>query len=77
MDDLCTELSCAFTDTSTDRDGSVRAWSWDFGDGAGATAWNPAHLYAAGDTYAVTLAVTDADGATDSISQQVTVTVSG
>ena len=26
-------LDVAFTDTSTDSDGSITAWSWDFGDG--------------------------------------------
>jgi subtilisin len=70
----CTDLSCSFTDASTDGDGSVVGWSWSFGDGTGSTAQNPAHAYAVGGTYTVSLTVTDDDGATDSASQTVTVT---
>ncbi|MDX1624042.1 MAG: S8 family serine peptidase [Gemmatimonadota bacterium] len=68
----CTDLSCDFTDTSTDDTGIV-SWSWDFGDGSGSTAQHPSHAYAAGGTYTVTLTVTDGDGATDQATQDVTV----
>jgi PKD repeat protein len=70
----CTDLSCDFTDASSDSDGNIVSRSWDFGDGNGATAQNPSHSYAAAGTYTVTLTVTDDDGATDSASQPVTVT---
>jgi subtilisin family serine protease len=70
----CTDLSCSFTDTSADGDGSVVGWSWSFGDGFGSSEQNPSHTYAAGGTYTVSLTVTDDDGATDSTSQTVTVT---
>ncbi len=30
---LCTNLSCAFTDASTDTGGTITGWSWNFGDG--------------------------------------------
>jgi hypothetical protein len=43
----CSVLSCSFTDTSSDSDGTVSGWSWTFGDGATSTAQNPAHEYAA------------------------------
>lgn len=70
----CTELSCDFTDTSTDSDGTVDQWSWDFGDETGtSTAQSPSYTYAAGGTYTVTLTVTDDGGASDSDSQEVTV----
>ncbi|MFQ6006688.1 MAG: PKD domain-containing protein, partial [Woeseia sp.] len=69
----CTDLSCVFTDTSSDSDGTVVAWSWDFGDGSTSTAQNPSHSYASGGTYTVTLTVTDDGGASDSTSQGVTV----
>ena len=59
-------------DTS-DSDGSVVSRSWDFGDGKSSTATSPAHVYAANGTYAVTLTVSDDDGATDSKTQSVTV----
>lgn len=71
----CNELSCTFTDSSSDSDGSVVAWSWGFGDGATSGTQNPSHTFAGAGSYAVTLLVTDNKGATDSVTQ--TVTVSG
>ena len=71
---ICTDLDCGFTDASTDIDGTIAAWSWDFGDGAISTAQSPTHGYAAVDaTYTVTLTVTDNQGATDTTAQSVTV----
>lgn len=73
----CTDLACDFVDSSVDGDGTVTAWSWDFGDNAGSTAQNPSHTYAANGTYAVTLTITDDDGAMDSDRQDVTVSEAG
>ncbi len=73
----CTGLTCNFTDTSTDSDGSVVSWSWTFGDGGSSTAQHPSHTYATGGTYTVSLTVTDDDGATDSTSHSVTVSSGG
>lgn len=69
----CSDLACAFTDTSSDGDGTVDAWAWQFGDGATSTVQNPTHTYSAAGSYTVTLTVTDDDGATDTSSQTVTV----
>ncbi|MBW6472564.1 MAG: S8 family serine peptidase [Anaerolineaceae bacterium] len=67
------DLTANFTDTSTDSDGSVIAWSWTFGDGATSTAQHPTHTYAVGGTYTASLTVTDDDGATGTTSRDVTV----
>ena len=70
----CVDLACTFTDGSTDPDGAVTAWSWNFGDGATATTKSPSHTYAASGTYTVGLTVTDNLGATGSTTRTVTVT---
>lgn len=51
-----------FTDLSTDRDGEVVQWSWDFGDGSTSTERNATHIYLQGGTFNITLTVTDNDG---------------
>src|SRR5256712_166616 len=71
----CAGLSCSFTSTSSDPDGSIAGYSWTFGDGGTATAQNPSHTYGTGGSYTVTLRVTDNQGATSSpVSKTVTVT---
>jgi YVTN family beta-propeller protein len=49
---------------STDSDGTVAGYRWDFGDGHSETTAGPAasHVYAAPGTYTVTLTVTDDEG---------------
>ena len=67
------DLVASFTDTSTD-DGSIDSWSWDFGDGGSSSQQNPTHSYAVAGSYTVTLTVTDDQGETGNVSQQVTLT---
>ena len=66
-----------FTDQSSDPGGAIDEWSWNFGDGNTSTVQNPSHQYSSEGTYTVTLTVTDNDGNTDSISNQVTVNNTG
>jgi PKD repeat protein len=68
-----TQTSISFTDLSTDKDGSIISWSWDFGDENTSFFQNPLHQYADDGTYQVTLKVTDDLGATDT--QTITLTV--
>jgi Tol biopolymer transport system component len=66
-------VAATFTDQSTDDDGQVVAWQWNFGDGATSTARNPSHTYAAGGTYPVSLTVTDDHGAQSTVAHDVEV----
>src|SRR5690349_5666251 len=70
----CSALTCSFTSTSSDPDGSIAAYQWTFGDGGNATTQNPSHTYSAGGTYTVQLTVTDNQNATNSVTHSVTVT---
>ncbi len=59
---------------SSDADGSVRSYAWDFGDGRTATGPQAAHTYATAGTHTVRLTVTDDLGTTGTATRQVTVT---
>ena len=68
-------LTVTFDGTfSTDSDGSITSYAWNFGDnstGSGATA---THTYTTTGTFNATLTVTDNDGATNQASRSITVT---
>ncbi len=49
---------------STDANGTITSYAWTFGDGATATGVTAEHTYASAGDYALTLSVTDDDGAT-------------
>ena len=71
----CTGLDCAFTDQSSDSDGSIASWQWSFGDQSSDVSQNPTHTYSAAGTYRVNLVVRDDSGVSTSISKDVTITV--
>jgi len=73
-----------FTDKSTDADGSIVSWKWDFGfdggevakngyDGNTSIEQNPSHSFQNPGTYTVSLTATDNDGASDTHTATVTV----
>ncbi|RJF73203.1 PKD domain-containing protein [Deinococcus cavernae] len=66
-------LSVNFTSTSTDADGSIASYAWNFGDGTTSTLANPTKTYSAAGTYNVTLTVKDNGGLTSTTTQSVTV----
>ena len=51
---------------SSDPDGTIVSYAWEFGDGNTGTGPNPTHSYADAGKYLVTMTVTDNDGATSS-----------
>ncbi len=48
---------------STDLDGNITAYGWDFGDGESSSIANPTHTYTSGGPFVATLTVTDNLGA--------------
>ncbi len=71
----CTALACSFDATgSSDSDGNVTGYAWNFGDTATSTLATPSHTYANPGSYSVTLTVTDDQGGVDTLTRQITVT---
>ena len=64
----CTDLSCDFTGSGSDSDGTVASYAWSFGS----SAQNASFTFPGYGTYTVTLTVTDNEGATGSSTQTVT-----
>lgn len=58
-----TQDTIHFTDISSDGDGTIVSWLWDFGDGTTSTIRSPSHNYTKTDNYKVSLMVVDNDGA--------------
>lgn len=60
--------------TSSDADGTIASYAWDFGDGSSASGVTATHSYANPGEYKVKLTVTDDQGATGSATGSVVVT---
>ncbi|MET1156403.1 PKD domain-containing protein, partial [Arthrobacter sp.] len=71
----CTGLSCSFDGSaSSDPDGSIVSWGWEFGDGETGTGEAATHAYAAAGDHTVKLTVTDDAGVQASVEKSVAVT---
>ncbi|PAJ75288.1 hypothetical protein CJF42_05875 [Pseudoalteromonas sp. NBT06-2] len=71
----CNGLSCSFSaENSSDVDGSIINYQWQFGDGNTASGSLNQHAYIQGGTYSVSLTVTDDDNTTNT--QKIDVSVS-
>jgi PKD repeat protein len=75
FNEVCTSLSCVFTDASTDPDGNttITTRNWSFGDGTSTGERNPTYAYTTAGTKTVALTVTDNAGATNTFSKNITV----
>jgi hypothetical protein len=58
---------------SSDPDGSIASYEWDFGDGSHGTGPTPSHIYAHAGSYSATLTVTDDRGKTGEVSHLINV----
>jgi len=58
---------------SSDPDGTIVSYAWDFGDSSTGTGVTTSHAYATANTYVITLTVTDDGGATSTTTSTVTV----
>ncbi len=68
------EQKISFTDLSTDEDGFITSWNWDFGDSNSSTEQSPNHFYAVGGDYEVKLIAADNTGSFSAVySQSVTI----
>jgi len=63
----------SFTYTSSNTDGTIVSWFWNFGDGGTSTERNPTHRYVKFRNYSVTLTVTDDKGTSNSTSKTIIV----
>ncbi|MDP5273958.1 PKD domain-containing protein [Chengkuizengella axinellae] len=64
-----------YGDRSSDSDGTIASYEWNFDDGSISTRENPTHSFSSAGNYNITLTVTDNDGSTDT--DTITITVLG
>jgi PKD repeat protein len=72
----CSAGACTFDGSgSTDPDGTIASYAWDFGDGSTGTGVSPNHTYVDSGTRTVGLTVKDDRGASGTVERTVTVAV--
>ncbi|NBC24621.1 MAG: PKD domain-containing protein, partial [Bacteroidetes bacterium] len=73
-DDLFqTGETIALTDASSDSDGALVSWLWDFGNGDTSNEQNPNYTYGNTGVYTITLTITDDSGDSDTYSESLTI----
>lgn len=74
----CTDLICNFdASASSDSDGAIVTYAWDYGDFGAGTGQTSGHNYATSGSYTVVVTVTDNAGAISTSSRSLSVTGSG
>ncbi len=73
--DKSADPAVTVTSTSTDADGTIASYEWNFGDGTPTSADGPqaSHTYASRGEFTITLTVTDNWGGKSALSQKVTI----
>ncbi len=66
-----TDFSVSFTNTSTDADGDITGYEWDFGDGNTSSEMSPTHDYGMAGTFSVSMTVTDSEGNSDTETMEI------
>ena len=67
------ERTVSFTDFSSDNDGNIASWTWNFGDGNTSTLQNPVNTFSSDGDFTVSLTVTDNLGAIGTNSQVISI----
>jgi len=70
---VCQASPVTFTDSSYAVFGPATSWAWSFGSGATGTGYSPVYTYSLAGTHSVTLAVTNSNGCTATVTKTVTV----
>jgi PKD repeat protein len=73
LDRSISNTSIKFIDRSTNVNGSITKWYWDFGDGESSTLQDPTHTYADIGTYTVTLTVWNENGLSNTTYEEINV----
>lgn len=71
--DSCIGNPICFYDISTSKNGLIKSWQWNFGDGSTASTKNPCHKFPTNGSFNVKLVVTDFSGEKDSLTKSINV----